>query len=112
MKVKSWFCDEGVQTAVCEWIAEHPVDQITAYGLAKAVGTYLDSERAIAVVEKILQFGPGGNRIRARTACCWLNQLGLVHSRYTKGVYVDGHECEDVVFYRKEVFLPRWNSLK
>ena len=74
-----------------EWIAEYPVDQITAYGLAKAVSTYLDSERATAVVEKIPQFGPGGNRIRARTACCWLNQLGLVHGRYTKGMYVDGH---------------------
>ena len=23
-----------------------------------------------------------------------------------KGVYMDGHECEDVVKYRQEVFLP------
>jgi hypothetical protein len=112
VKVKSWFHDEGVQAAVREWIAENPADKITVYGLAKAVGTYLDSKRATIAVEKILQFGPGGNRIRARTARRWLNQLGLVHGRYTKGVYVDGHEREDVVFYRKEVFLPRWNSLK
>ena len=41
MKVKSWFHDEGVQTAMREWMAEHPVDQITASGLAEAVGTYL-----------------------------------------------------------------------
>ena len=87
-----------------EWIADHPADQITAYGLAKAVGTYLDSKRVTAAVKKILQFGPGGNRIRERTARRWLNQLGLVHGRFTKGVYVNGHECEDVVFYR-EVFL-------
>ena len=27
-------------------------------------------------------------------------------------MYIDGHEREDVVFYRNGVFLPRWNSLK
>ena len=31
---------------------------------------------------------------------------------YYKDVYIDGHEREDVVFYRNEVFLPHWNSLK
>ena len=35
VKVKSWFYDEGVQAVVREWIAEHPADQITAYGLQK-----------------------------------------------------------------------------
>src|ERR1700730_4086128 len=29
-----------------------------------------------------------------------------------KGQYVDGHEREDVVKYRKEVFLPRWANVK
>ena len=41
-----------------------------------------------------------------------MNQLGLVYGRYTKSVYVDGHEREDVVLNRNKVFLPRWNSLK
>ena len=90
MKVKSWFRDEGVQTAVREWISKRSADHVTVYGLAKAVGTYLDSERVIVAVEKIFQFGPEGNRTRARTARRWLNQLGLVHGRYTKGVYAAG----------------------
>ena len=91
-KVKSWLHDEGVLLAVREWIQEQPTDQITAYNLAKAVGDYLDSKKAASTVEKILQFGPGENRIRARTARRWLNQLGLVYGRYRKEVYVDGHE--------------------
>ena len=57
-------------------------------------------------MEKVLQFGPGGNRIRTRTARRWLNLLGLACGRYRKGVYVYGHEREDVVF------LPRWKLLQ
>jgi len=76
------------------------------------VGEYLDSQRAATTVEKILQFGPGGNRVRARTARKWLNKLGLIHGRYGKGVYIDGHERENVIFYRKEVFLPRWQEIQ
>ena len=29
-----------------------------------------------------------------------------------KGMYVDGHEHEDTVQYRKEVFLPRWKEYR
>ena len=83
---------------------------ITAYSLARAVGDYLDSHRTTEVVEEILQFGPGGNRIRARTARRWLKKLGIVHGRYTKGVYFNSHKREDVVHYQNEVFLPLWRQ--
>ena len=102
----------GVLLAVQEWIQEQATDQITAYGLAEAVGDCLDPRKAASTAKKILQFGPGGNRIRVRTARCWLNQLGLVYGRYRKGVFIDGHEREDVVLYRNEVFLPRWKLLQ
>ena len=62
------------------------------------------------MVEEALKFGPGGNRIRARTARRWLKNLGILHGRYTKGVYIDGHEREDVVRYRNEIFLPQWRQ--
>jgi hypothetical protein len=29
-----------------------------------------------------------------------------------KGVYIDGHEKEEVVIYRETVFLPRWKELE
>ena len=73
VKVKSWLHDEGVLLTVQEWIQEQATDQITAYGLAEAVGDCLDPRKAASTVEKILQFGPGGNRIRVRTARRWLN---------------------------------------
>jgi hypothetical protein len=83
-----------------------------AYAIAKVVGEYLDSQRSATTVEKILQFGPGGNRVRARTARKWLNKLGLIHGQYGKGVSIDGQERENVIFYRTEVFLPRWQEIQ
>jgi len=112
VKTRSWFNDEGVQNAVREWLQGHSGDAITGHAIAKVVGEYLDSQRATGVVEEILKFEPGGNWVRARTAQRWLKKLGLIHGRYTKGVYIDGHEREDVVMYRKEVFIPQWQSFQ
>lgn len=58
-KTRPWFNDEGVLLAAREWISgagEH----VTAYGLAKAVGNYLDSQRATIAVRDCVQVGPGG----------------------------------------------------
>ena len=41
-----------------------------------------------------------------RTARRWLIKLGWRMTRIQKGVYLDGHECEDVVKYQNEEFLP------
>jgi hypothetical protein len=128
-KTRSWFNDEGVLLAAREWIASagegklfwpatryqklmFNCQDITAYGLAKAVGVYLDSQRATTAVLDCFETGPGGNRIRARTARRWLKQLGLKYGAVTKGVYVDGHERPDVVEYRQKVFIPRWKELQ
>ena len=35
------------------------------------------------------------------TACKWLHDLGFSPTSYRKGVYIDGHEREDVIQYRK-----------
>lgn len=80
---------------------------ITAYSSAR---DYLGSHRAAKAVEEMLQFGPGGNRIRARTARRWLKNLGLVHGRYKKGVYFNGHKREDMVHYRNKAFLLLWRQ--
>jgi len=130
-KTKSWFNDEGVQLAVREWIAGKskveginifwrilPVlynsgtdfSDITGHSLAKAIGSYLDSQRAIPILEDT--FGSDGNRIRIRTARRWLKNMGFDHGRYTKGVYVDGHERPDVIKYRNEVFIPQWQAIR
>jgi hypothetical protein len=41
----------------------------------------------------------------------WLSRLGFYKSEVKKGVYVDGHEREDVIAYRQEVFLPEMAKL-
>ena len=35
------------------------------------------------------------------TARNWLKKMGYRYKKYQKGVYIDGHEHEDVVEYRK-----------
>ena len=50
--------------------------------------------------------------VRARTARMWLHRLGIHYKRLGKGVYVDGHEREDVVEYRQQVFVPKWLELR
>ena len=50
-------------------------------------------------------------RIRARTARRWLHRLGLEYKTVAKGVFIDGHEREDVVRYRQEEFIPAIDRL-
>ena len=45
-KTKSWLNDKGVRPAVREWLAEAAEGKLIRYGLAKAVGKYLDPRRA------------------------------------------------------------------
>ncbi|GAA5975658.1 hypothetical protein JCM11641_003559 [Rhodosporidiobolus odoratus] len=40
------------------------------------------------------------------SATRWLRKLGWQRCKIKKGIHVDGHEREDVIKYRNEVFLP------
>jgi hypothetical protein len=99
------------------------VSEITAFSLAKAVGEYLDSRRAVAAINESFQdaavhssasnssFLPNSSRrIRARTARRWLKKMCFTYKDAKKDVYFDGHEREDVVKYRNEVFLKTWQE--
>jgi len=99
------------------------VVEITAHRLAQAVGEYLDSERAKQAIHDCLESattenssatatGERSHRIRVRTTRCWLNNMGFHYGVVQKGVYIDGHEREDVVDYRVNVFIPRWKELE
>ena len=46
-----------------------------------------------------------------RTARRWLNQLGYTYRDIKKDVFIDGHECADVVEDRK-AFLKTMSDLK
>ncbi|KIJ64674.1 hypothetical protein HYDPIDRAFT_90357 [Hydnomerulius pinastri MD-312] len=47
--------------------------------------------------------------ISLKTAQRWMKKLGYRWKKEPKGQYSDGHEREDVVYYRQNVFLPAWN---
>lgn len=51
-------------------------------------------------------------KISERTAQRYLNILGYRWSTPKKGQYADGHERDDVVFYREKVFLPQWRQIQ
>ena len=49
--------------------------------------------------------------ISERTAHCWLSKLGWRYGRHQNGMYLDGHEREDVVEYW-HVFVARFGQYK
>lgn len=51
-------------------------------------------------------------KIKLRTAQCWMKKMGYRWRKEPKGMYSDGHEREDVVNYRQNIFLPRWRELE
>ncbi len=111
-------------------ISEHLITwaiEITAYGLAKAVGDYVESSRATDAVYGLLKMTGNtvfpeeassrvesrlSGKIRCRTARRWLEKLGFSWRKVQKGVYVDGPERSDVVRYRQEVFLPAFEGIR
>ncbi|CUA69593.1 Protein unc-13 homolog B [Rhizoctonia solani] len=50
--------------------------------------------------------------VSKRTARRWLRRMGYQWRRHKAGLYYDGHEREDVVHYRQQVFLPKWKALE
>jgi hypothetical protein len=101
--------------------------EISAYGLAKAVGDYIESARATDAIYGLLKMTGNtefleeassrvesrfSGKIWNRTARRWLEKLGFSWRKIQKGVYVDGHERSDVVRYRQEVFLPAFNEIR
>lgn len=53
------------------------------------------------------------NGISRETAMRWMSErLGFRYGVPKRGLYIDGHEREDVVEYRQNVFLPMWKDLE
>ncbi|KAF8458748.1 hypothetical protein BDZ91DRAFT_800171 [Kalaharituber pfeilii] len=104
-KVSSWLNDEGVLLAIREYITSVG-EKLTSHGLAQAITAYLKEEDIVNGADKL------ENSISERTARTWLNKLGFQWKDVRKGVYIDGHEREDVVAYRQKVFLPALQKLE
>ncbi|KAF8478293.1 hypothetical protein JB92DRAFT_3134072 [Gautieria morchelliformis] len=46
------------------------------------------------------------------TARQWMHAMNYQYGKSANGMYVDGHEREDVVDYQTKVFLPFWTSIE
>ncbi|KAF8594863.1 hypothetical protein BDV93DRAFT_458225, partial [Ceratobasidium sp. AG-I] len=47
-----------------------------------------------------------------RTAQRWMTKLGYKWRTERRGQFADGHEREDVVEFRQNVFIPKWIELE
>jgi len=75
---------------------------------------YSQSEQAVQIVEGAVSgaiIGDKSSCIRACTACHWLATLWLEFAAVKKGVFVNGHERNNVVKWRQEVFIPEFEQL-
>jgi hypothetical protein len=50
--------------------------------------------------------------ITERTARNWMRRIGYRWKKTPTGQYKDGHEREDVVAYRQDIFLPAWKEIE
>ncbi|KAF9059511.1 hypothetical protein BDP27DRAFT_1143271, partial [Rhodocollybia butyracea] len=50
--------------------------------------------------------------ISPATAKRWMHKLGYRFVKKHQGLYVDGHERDDVVKYRQLVYLPAWTAVE
>jgi hypothetical protein len=63
----------------------------------------------VATAEVQQRLGTRACGIHIRTARCWLHKLSWQYQQKKKGMYIDGHEREDVVEYRKW-FVECWKE--
>jgi hypothetical protein len=81
----------------------------------KAKNSFLSAADVMELVStpeiqaQLLQAGIYHPSITKSTACRWLSRLGWHHGTHQNGMYSDGHECEDVVEYRKG-FVERFTQ--
>ncbi|KAF7323696.1 hypothetical protein MKEN_00590500 [Mycena kentingensis (nom. inval.)] len=106
---RSFLHREPVRVAVLAFLNGLPTGKVTPRILARQVTNEIFPSLDIQPKQPL----------SIRTARRWLFRLGWVWSRVKKGIYVDGHEREDVVIYvdgheredvvkyRQEVFLPQ-----
>jgi hypothetical protein len=93
---RSLLKDETIRAAARTWLTEQIIGSITPQNFAHGLNTKILPSLNITLKKPLCE----------RTARRWLVKLGWSRTMLRKGVYMDGHEREDVVKYRETVFLP------
>jgi hypothetical protein len=79
-------------------------------GHLQGVGKYVKAQDLVNYLDRSEVKGKYGASISItlKTAQRWMEWLGYTWADTPTGCYVDGHERDDVVNYRQNVFLPSW----
>ncbi|KAJ3710183.1 hypothetical protein C8R42DRAFT_648907 [Lentinula raphanica] len=91
-----WLHRDDVRSSVLKYLNNLPTGEVTPRILCHQVNKMIFPQ--LDIVPK--------QPISLRTARRWLIKMGWSYSVVKKGVYMDGHEREDVVRYRQQEFLP------
>ena len=76
----------------------------------RSIGKYVKAQDLVDYLDRPEvkgKYGPSIS-ISLKTAQRWMEWLGYTWANTPAGCYVDGHERDDVISYRQDVFLPAW----
>jgi len=128
---------QGLARSLCKWVWEYLEDNtqlpVSHYGkhqisklededLAEEFHLYLQSlnKKFLLALDVVQYFEHPEvqsqfnlkNAPSDRTARCWMHIMKSRYGKAPNGMYVDGHEQEDVVAYHMDIFLPFWVSIE
>jgi hypothetical protein len=87
--------DPDVKRVAHSWLVLQPAGTIKPQNFVAALNSSILPSLNVALKRPL----------GVRTGRCWLRKLGYCYIKLKKGMYMDGHECEDVVVYWKEHFF-------
>ncbi|KAF9510740.1 hypothetical protein BS47DRAFT_1487299 [Hydnum rufescens UP504] len=88
--------DEDVNRATRSWLEMQKIGSVTSSRFCCALNATIFPDLGIALKKPLSN----------HTAHRWMHKLGFHQTILQKGVYMDGHEREDVIHYRNDIFLP------
>ena len=86
--------DECVQNAAWNWLTKLSTEEVSPKWFCRAL------------TKEILPCLGINRSVSEWTARWWLVKLGWCQTCLKKGIYMDGHEQNDIVKYRNKIFLP------
>ena len=114
------FIDDHEEVARCNWSMsgrslidnEDFVQEVHVH--LQMLGPYISAQAIIQFIDspEMLDWLHQKKTIPIATAQCWMKKMDYQWTINSKGQYVNGHECEDVVNYWNNVFLPSMVKLK
>jgi hypothetical protein len=94
--------DEDVNRAAQSWAEMQKIGMLTSSRFCRALNATIFPDLIIAFKKPLSN----------HTAHWWMHKLGFHQTILQKGVYMDGHEHEDVINYWNDIFLPTMAKFK